>query len=105
MSFTFTGLIPGGSGTGFRSEKKSRTRSPNPPKFAPQEAANRLLTGPFGAGREVKNSFRLSPRPPPYSLGISGDLKSPRSLTGRSNRNCFRLDQKLSGISRAGRPN
>src|ERR1700676_743478 len=99
ISFTLTGLIPAGSGAIFVGEKNSRMRSRNPPKFAPQATAKRLFTGPFGTGRELKNSLRFPPTLSPYSVGISGDLKSPRTFTGRSNRNCLRFDQKLSGIS------
>src|SRR5881397_133079 len=54
MSFTFIGLIPGGSGACFGGEKKSLIRPPNPPKFAPQATASLLFTGLFEAGLDLK---------------------------------------------------
>src|SRR5262249_8644514 len=98
MSFTFTGLMPAGSGAALVGEKSSRRRVAKPPKLEPQATARRLFTGPFGTGVDAKYSLRLLPTPSPNSAGINGDLKSPRTLTGRSKRNCLRLDQKLCGI-------
>src|SRR6266581_7568037 len=68
MSFTFIGLIPGGSGACFGGEKKSLIRPPNPPKFAPQATASLLFTGLFEAGLDLKNSARLPPRPVPKDV-------------------------------------
>src|SRR5437660_3713074 len=98
MSFTFTGLIPGGSGGCFGGEKKSLTRSPNPPKFAPQATASLLFTRPLDAGRGRKNSARLPATPEPNVVSVKGASLRARTLTGRSVRNCFRLDQKSSAM-------
>src|SRR5882762_8637893 len=68
MSFTLIGLIPGGKGACFGGEKKSLSRPPNPPKFAPHDTASRLLTGLFEAGPALKNSARLPPSPVPKDV-------------------------------------
>src|SRR5690349_17011929 len=94
--------MPGGRGGGLVGEKNSLMRYPKPPKFAPQLTARRLFSGPFGTGLDLKKSFRLSPKPPPYSSGISGDCTSPRTFTGFSVRNCLRLDQNPSVTTRSG---
>jgi hypothetical protein len=86
-------------------ERNSFIRLPNPPKPSTHPVESLLSDWPFGARRPLKNSLTFSQKPPPYSVGIKDDFTSPRTLTGRSKRNCFRLDQKLSGISIAGRPN
>src|SRR5215475_2205067 len=65
ISFTFTGLMPAGSGAAFVGENTSFSRVPNPPKFDPHATASRLFTGPFGAGADEKNSFRLLLTPSP----------------------------------------
>src|SRR5690348_6983635 len=105
MSFTFTGRIPGGRGGCFGGEKKSLTRSPNPPKFAPHATASLLFTRPLDAGRERKNSARLPATPAPKVVCVKGASLRSRTLTGRSVRNCFRFDQKSSGTRIAGLPN
>ena len=102
MSFTFTGRIPGGRGGCFGGEKKSLTRSPNPPKFAPHATASLLFTRPLDAGRRRKNSARLPATPDPKVVCVKGASLRSRTLTGRSVRNCFRFDQKLSGIRISG---
>src|SRR5712692_4598239 len=68
MSFTLIAFIPGGRGACFGGEKKSLSRPPNPPKFAPHDTASLLLTGLFEAGPDLKNSARLSPRPVPKDV-------------------------------------
>src|SRR6266481_2410659 len=102
MSFTFIGRIPGGSGACFGGEKKSLSRSPNPPKFAPQATASLLFTRPLDAGPGRKNSARLPAIPEPKFVCVKGASLRSRTLTGRSVRNCFRFDQKLSGMRRSG---
>src|SRR5437016_11574590 len=104
ISFTFIGFISNGSGAILVGENSSFNREPNPPNPSTQPFASLLFIGPLGTGRLLKNSLTLSQKPPPYCVGIKSDFTSPRILTGRSNRNCFRLDQKLSGISIGGRP-
>src|SRR5216117_1879638 len=105
MSFTFTGRIPGGRGGCFGGEKKSLTRSPNPPKFAPHATASLLFTRPLDAGRRRKNSARLPATPDPKDVCVKGASLRSRTLTGRSVRNCFRFDQKLSAMRISGLPN
>src|SRR6266849_3607377 len=105
MSFTFTGFTAKGKGGCFGGEKNSLMRVPKPPKFDPQATASLLFTGPLGAGRELKKSFKLSPTPVPNDVCVKGASFRSRTLTGRSVRNCFRLDQKLSGIRRSGAAN
>src|SRR6266849_1567812 len=104
ISLTFTGRIPGGRGGCFVGEKNSVMRYKNPPKLAPQFTASRLLIGPFGTGRELKNSFRFSPTPLPKELRVNGAPGRSTTLTGRSVRNCLRLDQKSSETKFAGAP-
>src|ERR1700747_1227242 len=60
--------------------------------------------GPFGAGRELRNSFRLSPSPPPKDVRVNGASARSFTLMGRSVRNCRRLSQKLSGTMCEGGP-
>src|ERR1700704_600903 len=105
MSFTLIGFIPGGSGACFGGEKNSLMRVPKPPKFEPQATASLLLTGPLTAGPELKKSFRLSPRPVPNDVLVNGASERSRTLIGRSTRNCFRFDQKLSGMRISGLAN
>src|SRR5580700_5260226 len=105
MSFTFTGLLVKFAGGSFAGKKASLIREPNPPKLVPQETARRLFTGPFGTGRELKKSLKLSKTPAPNAVLVKGASARSLSLTGRSVRNCLRFDQKLSGMSRAGAPN
>src|SRR5271168_644805 len=105
MSFTFTGLLVKFAGGSFGGKKASLRRIPNPPKFAPQETARRLFTGPFGTGRELKKSLKLSKTPVPNPGFTNGASARSRTFTGRSVKNCLRLDQKLSGMSSAGAPN
>src|ERR1700730_18152839 len=94
--------MPGGSGGTFDGEKNSLTRYPNPPKFAPQFTARRLFIGPFGTGRELKKSFKLSLKSPPYTSGASVECTLGFTLMGFSVRNCLRLDQKPSVMTRSG---
>src|SRR5258708_27431996 len=105
MSFTFTGFTAKGKGGCFGGEKNSLMRVPKPPKFDPQATASLLFTGPLGAGRELKNSFRLSPTPVPKDVWVKGAPLRSRTLIGRSVKNCFRLDQKLSGMRMSGASN
>src|ERR1700739_1918308 len=104
MSLTLTGLIPGGSGAGFGGLKKSLKRSPKPPKLLPHSTSRRLFVGPLGAaGAEMKN-FKFSAIPEPKEFFVKGTSLRSTTFTGRSKRNCLRLDQKLSGIRIAGVP-
>src|SRR5580692_6917002 len=105
MSFTFTGLLVKFAGGSFVGKKTSLMRDPNPPKFVPQETARRLLTGPFGTGRELKKSLKLSNTPVPKPGLTNGASARSRTLTGRSVKNCLRLDQKFVGIRIEGGPN
>src|SRR5580693_7074447 len=102
MSFTFTGFTAKGKGASFGGEKNSLMRVPKPPKLAPHATVSLLLTGPLGAGLELKKSLRLSPIPVPKDVRVNGASLRSRTLTGRSVRNCTRLDQKLSGIRMLG---
>src|SRR5258708_13524868 len=78
MSFTLIGLIPGGRGACFGGEKKSLSRPPNPPKFAPHDTASLLLTGLFEAGTGFKKFPGLAPHPPPKECSVKrGHLLSP----------------------------
>src|ERR1700757_182414 len=104
MSFTLTALIPGGRGAGFGGLKKSLSRSPKPPKLPPQSTSKRLFTGRLEAGGAEKKNFRLSSIPVPKEFFVKGASARSTTLTGRSKRNCLKLDQKLSGIRMAGVP-
>src|SRR6267154_299938 len=104
ISLTRTGFTSKGSGASLAGETSSFKRAPHPPTPSTQPVESLLLNWPFGALRPLKYSPTFSQNPPPYCVGISVDFTSPRTFTGRSNRNCFRLDQKLSGIRIAGRP-
>src|SRR5271154_2670393 len=105
MSFTFTGLLVKFAGGSFAGKKASLSREPNPPKLVPQETASRLFTGPFGAELELKKSLKLLTTPAPNAGFTKGAPGRFATFTGRSVRNCLRLDQKLSGISSSGAPN
>src|SRR6266481_206974 len=105
MSFTFTGFTAKGRGACFGGEKNSLMRVPNPPKFDPHATARRLFTGPLGTGPELKKSFRLSTTPAPNDVFVKGASARSRTLIGRSMKNCFRLDQKLSGMRISGLTN
>src|SRR6266403_1704571 len=102
ISFTLISFIPGGRGACFGGEKKSLSRLPNPPKFDPQATASLLFTRPLDAGPGRKNSARLPAIPEPKFVCVKGASLRSRTLTGRSVRNCFRFDQKLSGMRRSG---
>src|SRR6266478_8202468 len=104
ISLTRTGFTSKGSGASLVGENSSFSRAPKPPNPSTQPVDSLLLNWPFGARRPLKYSPTFSQNPPPYSVGIRADFTSPRTFTGRSKRNCFRLDQKLSGIRMAGRP-
>src|SRR6266852_9991567 len=105
ISFTRIGFTAKGSGACFGGERNSLMRVPKPPKFDPQATASLLFTGPLGAGPELKKSFRLSPTPVPNDVWVNGASLRSRTLMGRSVRNCFRLDQKLSGMRISGLAN
>src|SRR5437867_4766824 len=105
MSFTFIGLIPGGNGACLGGEKKSRMRPPNPPKLAPHATSSLLFIRRLGDGPDLKNSQRLPPIPEPKYVCVKGASLRSRTLTGRSVRNCFRFDQKLSAMRISGLPN
>src|SRR5882762_257835 len=105
ISFTLIGFIPGGRGACFGGEKKSLSRLPNPPKFDPQATASLLFTRPLDAGPGRKNSARLPAIPEPKFVCVKGASLRSRTLTGRSVRNCFRFDQKLSGMRISGAAN
>src|ERR1700722_9666878 len=105
MSFTFTGLLVKFAGGSFAGKKTSLMREPNPPKLVPHETARRLFTGPFGTGRELKKSLKLSRTPAPTPGFTNGASARSRTLTGRSVRNCLRLDQKFVGMRMEGGPN
>src|SRR6516164_2804935 len=94
--------MPGGSGAGFGGLKKSLIRLPNPPKLPPQSTSSRLLTTCLGAAGADKKNFRFSARPEPKEFFVNGTSLRSITLTGRSKRNCFRFDQKLSGIRISG---
>ena len=105
ISLTRTGFTSKGRGACLVGENNSFRRVPNPPKPSTQPVESLLFDCPFGTGRCLKNSPTFPQNPSPYSEGMSEDFTSPRIFTGRSKRNCFRFDQKLSGISIGGRPN
>src|ERR1700674_315807 len=105
MSFTLIGFTAKGRGVCFGGEKKSLMRVPKPPKFDPQATASLLFTGPLGAGPELKKSLRLSPTPAPNEVFVKGASARSRTLMGRSIKNCFRFDQKLSGMRISGLTN
>src|SRR5579864_3801471 len=63
MSFTLIGLLVTIKGACFFGKKNSLTRSLNPPNPESHDTASLLFTAPFGTGRELKNSLRLSPKP------------------------------------------
>src|SRR6266478_3104631 len=105
ISFTLIGFTAKGRGACLGGEKNSLMRVPNPPKFDPQATANLLFTGPFGTGPELKKSLRLSPTPAPNDVFVKGASARSRTLIGRSMKNCFRFDQKLSGIRISGLTN
>src|SRR4029077_11131064 len=72
ISFTLIGFTANGNGACLGGEKNSLRRVPKPPKFAPQATASLLLTGPLGAGPELKKSLRLSPIPVPKDVLVNG---------------------------------
>ena len=91
------GLDPRGQSRGLRRIEKildalaKATKSSAPVNF------QALVHKPLEAAGAEKKNFRLSFIPVPKEFFVKGT--SPRSiiLTGRSNKNCLRLDQKLSG--------
>ena len=102
ISFTLIALIPGGSGACFGGEKKSLIRPPNPPKFEPHATASLLFAGPLYLRRGRKNSAKLPAIPEPKLVFVKGASARSRTLMGRSKRNCFRFDQKSSGMRMSG---
>src|SRR5258708_19918648 len=105
ISLTRTGFTSKGSGASLVGENSSFNRAPKPPNPSTQPVESLLLNCPLGARRPLKNSLRFPQNPLPYCVGSSVDFTSPRTFTGRSNRNCFRLNQKLSRIRIAIPPN
>src|SRR6202521_179321 len=65
ISLTLIGLLVTRSGGSLAGTKKSFRRSPHPPKLVPHRAPIPPRTGPFGTGRELKNSLKFSKNPPP----------------------------------------
>src|SRR6266481_123525 len=103
ISFTWTGLIPAGI-TARVGEKNSFNCPMKPPKLPPQSTSRRLLIGLLRTLGPERKNFRFSPRPEPKVFLVKGTSLRSMILTGRSRRNCFRLDQKSSGIRWAGVP-
>src|ERR1700675_3557880 len=103
ISFTWTGLIPAGI-TARVGEKNSFNCSTKPPKLPPQSTSSRLSTGVLRTLGPERKNFRFSRRPEPKEFLVKGTSVRSMILTGRSRRNCFRLDQKSSGIRCAGVP-
>src|SRR5260370_13251659 len=98
MSFTLIGLIPGGRGACFGGEKKSLSRPPNPPKFAPHDTASLLLTGLFEAGAGFENFPGIPPRPPPKEGLLDGAALRFRTVTGIATIKSLSIDPQLSAI-------
>src|SRR5260370_35151117 len=86
-------------------KKKPERRRPTPPKLAPHATSSLLFIRRLGDGPDLKNSQRLPPIPGPEDVCVKGASLRSRMLTGRSVRNCFRFDQKLSAMRISGRPN
>src|SRR3989442_13739293 len=78
---------------------------PTPPKLAPHATSSLLFIRRLGDGPDLKNSQRLPPIPEPKDVCVKGASLRSRMLTGRSVRNCFRFDQKLSAMRISGLPN
>src|SRR5262249_3559282 len=72
---TLIGLLVPTRGACFFGKKISLTRPVNPPKPELHATSSLLFDAPFGTGRELKNSLRFSPKPPPYVEGISGECE------------------------------
>jgi len=85
--------------------KNSFSRSPKLPKLPPQSTSSLLLIAVFGAAGEARKKLRFSRNPEPNFTFPNGASARSLILMGRSKRNCFRLDQKLSAIRMAGVPN
>src|SRR5271165_2689010 len=102
ISFTLIGVIPGGSAAGLLGEKNSFKRSVKLPKLPPQSTSNFLLIGALRTFGACRKKFRFSRSPAPNDLRANGPSVCSPILTGRSNRNCFKLDQMLSGIRCSG---
>src|ERR1700730_19099119 len=96
--------MPGGSGAGLLGEKNSFNRSGKLPKLPPQSTSSRLLIGAFDAAGADRKNRRFSFSPEPNEDFVNGTSSRSIILTGRSNRNCLKLDQKSSGIRCAGVP-
>src|SRR5579859_2290173 len=105
MSRTLMGLLVKFAGGNLAGKKNSFSRAPKPPKLLPQETASRLFTGPLGAGPERIKSLKFSTTPPPNAIFTNGASGRFFTFTGRSVRNCFRFDQKLSLRRILGAPN
>src|ERR1700737_1429082 len=98
ISLTRIGFTANGSGACLAGKKNSLTRSVNPPKPAPQFTSRPLFPRDFGTGRELKNSLKLSATPAPNAPCVKGTPLRSVMRTGRSVKNCLKLDQKLSEI-------
>src|SRR5271168_121753 len=94
--------MPGGRGAGLLGEMNSFSRSRKLPKFPPQSTSNPLLIGAFEAGGADRKNLRFSLSPEPNDDFVNGTSLRSVILTGRSTRNCLRLDQKSFGIICAG---
>jgi len=77
ISFTLIGLISNGSGACLVGAKNSFSREPKPPNPSTQPFASRLLIGPFGTGRLLKNSptFPRTHRHIPMASGWTSHLR------------------------------
>src|SRR5258708_15516566 len=75
-----------------------------PPKLQLQPTSSRLLMGPLRALGPYRKNFRFSPKAEPKEFFVKGTSLRSMILTGRSVRNCFKLDQKSSGMRCAGIP-
>src|ERR1700759_5578602 len=104
MSLTLTGLLVHCTGACLTGKNNSRIREPKPPNPAPQATSSLLPDAPLGVGPPFMKALKFSPMPSPYSSGIKGECTSPRTLIGRSVRNCFKFPQKPSPTNLAGEP-
>src|SRR5260370_38785997 len=104
MCLIVIGLMAGGRGAGLDGWKNSFRRSVKLPKLPPQSTSRRLLTIVLETAGAEKKKRRLSRMPEPKVFLVKGTSLRSVILTGRSVTNCFRLDQKVSGIHVHGRP-
>src|SRR5260370_5723702 len=104
MCLIVIGLMAGGRGAGLDGWKNSFRRSLKLPKLPPQSTSRRLLTMVLDTAGAEKKKRKFSRMPEPKVFLVKGTSLRSVILTGRSVRNCFRLDQKLSGIKCDGTP-